>query len=205
MVRRMLLLVAMTVTAPAHALARSACLLGLLIAWAAPAGAQSFVSPFLGYNFGGDSGCPTVTNCEDKQLNAGLAIGRMGNLVAFETEIGYARDFFGDSPDVASSLLTVMGNMMLVPDLGPLRPYGLVGLGLMRTRVELDAESILAAENQVAWNIGGGAMLFFGEHVGLRGDIRYFHSLQELPVINFDIGGERIDFGRASVALLLRF
>jgi opacity protein-like surface antigen len=180
-------------------------MLVLLVLFAAPASAQSFVSPFIGYNFGGDSGCPTVTNCEDKQLNAGLAVGRLGNLIGFETEIGYARDFFGDSPDVASSLLTVMGNMMLVPNLGPLRPYGLVGLGLMRTRVELDAESILAAENQVAWNVGAGAMVLFGEHVGLRGDIRYFHSLQELPVVNVDIGGERIDFGRASVALLLRF
>jgi opacity protein-like surface antigen len=98
-----------------------------------------------------------------------------------------------------------MGNVMVVPNLGPLRPYGTVGLGLMRTRVELDVESILASENQIAWNIGGGAMLFLGRHVGLRGDIRYFHSLQELPLIGFDIGGERIDFGRASGALMLRF
>lgn len=169
------------------------------------ASAQSFVSPLIGYNFGGSSGCPTITDCEDKRLNAGVAIGRLGNLLGAETEIAYARHFFGDMAGGSSSLLTVMGNVMVVPNLGPLRPYGLVGLGLMRTRVELDAESILAAENQIAWNVGGGAMLIFSRHVGLRGDIRYFHSLQELPVVGFDIGGERIDFGRASVALLLRF
>jgi opacity protein-like surface antigen len=172
---------------------------------AGEARAQSFVSPLIGYNFGGDSGCPTITNCEDKQLNFGIGVGRLGNLLGAETEINYARHFFGDFPGGSSSLLTWMGNVMVVPNLGPLRPYGTVGIGLMRTRVDLDVEAIMAAENQIAWNVGGGAMAFFGRHVGLRGDIRYFHSLQELPVIGFDIGGERIDFGRASAALMLRF
>jgi hypothetical protein len=27
--------------------------------------AQGFISPFLGYNFGGDAGCPEITDCKD--------------------------------------------------------------------------------------------------------------------------------------------
>ena len=39
------------------------------------ASAQGFISPFLGYNFSGDSGCPQITNCEDKHANFGVAFG----------------------------------------------------------------------------------------------------------------------------------
>jgi hypothetical protein len=36
---------------------------------------------------------------------------------------------------------------------------------------------------EVAWNFGGGLMVFFGTHAGIRGDIRYFRTFQ------------RVDFG----------
>jgi hypothetical protein len=51
---------------------------------AAPARAEGFVSPFIGYNFGGDSGCPQITNCDDKRLNAGVAIGALGSVFGVE-------------------------------------------------------------------------------------------------------------------------
>jgi opacity protein-like surface antigen len=167
--------------------------------------AQTYISPLVGFDFGGVSGCPTITDCEDKRLNAGIAFGRMGPVLGVETEIAYARDFFGKAPDVASSLLTWTGNVMLIPDFGLLRPYGLVGIGLMRTRVELTVPGIVNAHNQFGWNMGGGAMLFFGSHVGIRADVRYFRSVQELPVLNIPIEGDQIDFGRASAALVFRF
>src|SRR5437870_269800 len=64
----------------------------LLVASAAPVEAQSFVSPYIGYNFGGDSGCPTITNCEDKKLNAGVAFGSLGAGFGAELDVGYAKD-----------------------------------------------------------------------------------------------------------------
>jgi hypothetical protein len=57
-----------------------------LLASAAPARAQGFIALFAGYNFGGDAGCPEITGCEDKRLNAGMAIGRMGALFGSEQE-----------------------------------------------------------------------------------------------------------------------
>ncbi len=177
----------------------------LICASTAVARAQTYISPLVGFDFGGVSGCPAIAECEDKRLNAGMAFGRMGPVLGVETEIAYARNFFGDAPDVASSLLTWTGNVMLIPDFGVLRPYGLIGIGLIRPRVELTVPGVVNAHNQLGWNVAGGAMLFFGRHVGLRADIRYFRSVQEIPVLEIPIEGERIDFGRASAALVFRF
>lgn len=183
-------------------------LLTLLLAFAAVPGAhaQGYISPLIGYDFGGNSGCPAIDDCEDKNLNAGVAIGRMGAITGFEVELAYARNFFGEAPGLSSNVLTLMGNIMLNPDLDPFRPYVLVGLGLIRTQVELTPSGVLQTENShFGWDIGGGLMIFFGDHVGIRGDVRYFHAFQDLDVLGFELSGEQLDFGRAAGALVFRF
>jgi hypothetical protein len=50
----------------------------------APASAQFFVYPFAGYNFGGDSGCPEITACDDRRLNWGISVGAVGRVVGIE-------------------------------------------------------------------------------------------------------------------------
>lgn len=186
---------------------RLACLLlaGVLCG-ALDARAQGFVSPLIGYNFGGSSGCPAIDDCEDKNLNAGVAIGTMGAFAGFEVEAAYAKNFFGEAPGFESNVLTVMGNVMLVPNLHPFRPYLLTGLGLIRTNVELTPSGILDSSNSnFGWDIGGGLMIFFGDHVGIRGDIRYFHAFQDLDILGFSLDGEKLDFGRAAGALVFKF
>ena len=173
---------------------------------ASDARAEAFLSPFIGFNFGGDASCPEITDCEDKRLNAGVSIGRLGSVLGFETDFGYAKDFFGSAPGFSSSVLTLTGNVMLVPDLGPVRPYALVGLGLIKTRVEFTPESLLTTDNnELGWNIGGGAFIFFGEHVGIRGDVRYFHSFEDLEILGITLGDTNLDFGRASGAIVFKF
>ena len=49
--------------------------------------AQGFVSPLIGYDFGGDSGCPEITGCEDKKLNVGVGLGTLGAVFGFELDI----------------------------------------------------------------------------------------------------------------------
>jgi opacity protein-like surface antigen len=168
--------------------------------------AQGFISPFIGFNFGGDSGCPEITGCEDKNLNLGVAFGAMGSIFGFEEEFGYAKDFLGTAPGFSSNVLTLMSNVMLVPKLGPVRPYVLAGVGLIKTHAELTSANLLTTDNnQFGWNVGGGLMGFFGEHVGLRGDIRYFHAFQDLSVLGVTLGNQKLDFGRASVGLVFKF
>src|SRR6202163_4300872 len=120
------------------------CILGiaLTLGLATEVRAQGFVSPFIGYDFGGDAGCPQITNCQDKKLNAGVAIGSMGSILGFEEELGYAKDFFGSAPGLSSSVLTLMSNLMVVPAIGPVHPYVLGGLGLIKSHIQFTAASI---------------------------------------------------------------
>lgn len=176
------------------------------LAFPRPAAAQRFVSPLLGYDFGGDSGCPTIAGCEDKKLNAGVGVGTLGPIVGLELDISYAKNFFGEAPGYSSSVLTVMGNLLLGPQIGPVRPYGTGGLGLIKTHIDLTPGLLLQADNNhVGWNLGGGLMIFVGEHVGIRGDVRYFHAFQDLEVLGLPLGSTKLDFARASTAVVFRF
>ena len=51
--------------------------------------------------------------------------------------------------------------------------------------------------NDLGVNIGGGVHGFFSDNVGLRGDLRYFRSLQDTePDGEFDLGLSDFDFWR---------
>jgi opacity protein-like surface antigen len=97
--------------------------------------------------------------------------------------------------------------VMFVPAVGPVRPYALVGLGLIRSQVDVTNGTLLASSgnNDVGWDVGGGVFVSFGDRVGVRGDIRYFHSFEEFTVAGFPLGDADVDFGRASAALVLKF
>src|SRR5262252_1220481 len=109
-----------------------ATLLGLVSAQRAHA--QGFVSPFIGYNFGGDAGCPSITNCDEKRANYGVSFGAIAKFIGFEVEIAYTPDFFGAIGNTDSNVLTSMGNVMLAPKFGAVQPYGVAGLGILRTK-----------------------------------------------------------------------
>jgi hypothetical protein len=179
----------------------------VLLGSAVPSRAQGFIAPFAGYNFGGDAGCPEITGCEDKRLNAGVAMGNMGGLFGFEQEFAYTRDFFGSAPGLDSSVLTIMSSMMVTPRIYPIRPYFALGLGFIRTNLELNAASLLlggGGDNGFGWNIGGGVMLGT-RHIAVRADIRFIHAFDDLEFEGVTISDTELDFGRASIGLVLSF
>src|SRR5215211_3936645 len=91
----------------------------LLSCSATAAHAQAFISPYAGYNFGGDSAnCVSLQNCEEKRLNLGVSFGTTHGILGFEEDIGYARDFFGKTPGSSNAVLTVMSNLLLVVPAG---------------------------------------------------------------------------------------
>src|SRR5215831_133294 len=124
----------------------------------ARAHAEGFISPLIGFNFGGDASCQSASNCEDKRLNFGVGLGAMNAVVGFEEEFAYARDFFGVQPGLQnSSVLTLMSNFMIVPKIGPVRPYVLAGVGLIKTHTEFTTAALLSTDNNnFGWDIGGG-------------------------------------------------
>jgi opacity protein-like surface antigen len=178
----------------------------VIIGSARPTSAQGFISPFFGYNFGGDAGCPEITDCEDKHANYGVAFGALGSVVGFEAEFAHTNDFLGaSSVNESTDVLTFMGNFMFAPKFGPIQPYGLAGIGLIRTSFESAGED--QDENQAGYDLGGGLMAFFSSHVGIRGDVRYFHAFEVLDLTRFpNLKQEtKLDFGRFSVAVVFKF
>jgi opacity protein-like surface antigen len=168
--------------------------------------AQGFISPSLGYNFGGNVGCQSATDCNDKNWNWGGSIGALGSVVGFEAELTYEGEFNGDRPDRRTKVTTGMGNFMIAPKISIVQPYGLIGLGLIRTDVENKILNVSEAQNQFGWNIGGGVIIYLQRHVGLKGDIRYYHSVGSLNVLGFDVlGGDKIDFGRVGLGMVFKF
>jgi len=190
--------------------ARTVILIGfcLLLAAATPSRAQGFISPLIGYDFGGNSGCPEISNCEDKRTNLGVAIGTMGAILGFEEEFADAKNFFGSVGTQSSSVITLMSNIMIVPAIGPVHPYVLGGLGLMKAHVDFTRTDLLSTtNNSLAWDLGGGVTVLFGGHLGVRGDIRHFHSTKDftIPFLGTTAVTEKLTFGRASAALVLAF
>ena len=84
---------------------------------------------------------------------------------------------------------TAFGNVMLgIPFGGQkgfgIRPYGLVGIGAVRPDGDAFATQFELSENKVGWDFGGGVMMFFTSHVGIRGDIRYFRTFEALDFLD---------------------
>jgi opacity protein-like surface antigen len=184
----------------------SVLLVVLVFGASSAASAQSFISPFIGYNFGGDAGCPEISNCDDKRRNLGIAFGSIGSVLGVEAEFSFIDNFFGETPGTSSHVLTFMGNVMFAPKFGLLQPYALAGLGLIKTHAEISAAGLLESDNNnFGWDVGGGAIFYFGEHVGARGDIRYFHAFQDLDILGLVLGDTKLDFGRLSGGVLFKF
>lgn len=181
-----------------------ACVIGLTTLTAVPARADGFISPFYGYNFGGDSSnCASLRNCEDKRSNFGVSLGSTHGIFGVEEDISYARDFFGKTPGTANAVLTVMSNVMLVVPAGPIQPYGIIGVGLIRPHVKLDTSSLSLDKNAFGWDIGGGLNIFLGRTLGVRGDVRRMKTLNNVTLGLFS--NDKLEFWRGSVGVTLRF
>lgn len=180
--------------------------LGMLGGVAQPASAQVFLGPIGGYNFGGDSGCATVTGCKDKNLNIGGAFGNYGDLFGLEEEFSYAKDFYGQNASYNSSVATLMTSLLLSPDVGRIKPYGLIGVGLIKSNVEFGNLSQLKSNlNTIAWTLGGGIVGQLSERFGVRGEVRFIRAMKDREIFGIQAEGSKIRFARIGVGLLLFF
>jgi hypothetical protein len=179
---------------------------------AAPARADVLFIPFFGVNFGGDAGKDFSESFDSSQFSWGASIAAMGaGVFGVEGDFGYSPDFYGKTDAGGSSVMTVMGNLVLgIPFGGQsgfgVRPYGVVGMGLMRSQAEFGGLAD-GDDNKFAWNFGGGIMMFFGNSVGIRGDVRYFRTFEALDILGIDIANPpgKLDFTRGSFGVVFRF
>ena len=183
-----------------------------VVAWtAAPAGAQWMVAPYLGMNVSGD--------VEQGKGGPGGSAGYLGGRIGFELDVMRYQHFFKDSDvfpldpaappnctpsagprctDIDTDAAGFMGNVVLPVRLqrtAKWRPYATTGLGLIRAWTnEADRH-----QNNLGFNAGGGVIYSLSQHVGLRGDLRYFLVLVDENnregVLFRDYGFLRVSFG----------
>jgi len=179
-------------------------LMAVVAAISAPAiaRAEGYVSPWAGVQFG--------SSVQEGRGSFGVNAGGMGSgVIGGEFGFGFSPSFFGTKTDFGNNtVLDVMGNVIVGVPIGGTRgggarPYFTAGLGLIRTQI--DGGNVFTPEthsNNLGYNIGGGAMGFFNQHVGVRGDVRYLRTLQGDVINNLDLGG--FHFWRASFGVVFR-
>jgi opacity protein-like surface antigen len=187
--------------------------LGLLLGVGAPAPAlaDGMIVPFIGVNFAGNSGRQFSRAIDAKRLDWGASFAFMGaGVLGLEADIAHSPDFFGRTDIGGSSVPTATGNLLIGIPIGGqtgvgFRPYALAGAGVIRSKVDALGGVSSVSDTKAAWDFGGGAMFFFGTHVGLRVDLRYFRTFSPLDLIDIIDSRERLDFARASTGVILRF
>lgn len=186
------------------------------------ASADWLFTPFIGMNWGS-----SVTFTDDfgdfedefeKRANFGASLAWMGaGIAGFELDFGYSPNFFESTEGDAdfdygdNNLTTFMANLVLGAPIGGqsgagIRPYASGGVGIIRSRIG-DAEDLFdITSNDWGFNVGAGITGFFADNIGIRGDVRYFRSLQDNePDDEFDVALGDLRFWRGSVGITFRF
>lgn len=180
-------------------------LAGLLIVSAAAlapgASAETYLTPFAGVAFGGDS--------RDTPLSYGGSLTFRGEdgVLGFAVDFGHQPKFFGDDPLVREShVTTLMGNLVFkTPGRNGLYVSG--GLGLLKANARDVSGFFEVDSNELGVNVGGGFTFFPGEgRIGLQADLRYFRSLTDPePDDEFDVDFGDLDYTRATAGVAFRF
>jgi len=72
--------------------------------------------------------------------------------------------------------------------------------------VQGDDDLFEVDNNEFGFNLGGGAIIKTTNHVGFRGDVRYYRTLEDPDEDNeFDVGVGNFDFWRATAGVTFRW
>jgi opacity protein-like surface antigen len=104
------------------------------------------------------------------------------------------------------------GGALIGPTVGRAKPYVALGAGDLHLNVTKlssvvvpNPESI--SNNYFTFNAGGGLMGFFTNHLGVRGDLRYFRAfgIKVTDVEKNPLALDHFNFWRASFGLAVKF
>lgn len=172
----------------------------------APARADGYVTPWVGVN--------SLSSGDESNGTLGVTTGYMGGGVfGFEADFGYSPDFFvaNDGLFQKRTGMTMMGNFILGIPIGGthgagVRPFVSGGVGVVWTNSERDTiVEVSRSNNALGYNLGVGMMGFFNQHIGLRGDLRYFRTLEDTNLgSGFDFSPGALRFWRVSGGVTFR-
>jgi opacity protein-like surface antigen len=181
------------------------------------ASADWLFTPFLGSTFGGSANLGgqggDFKDEFERKLNYGASLAATGaGSIGFELDFGYSPNFFGLSDDTNFNLTgdgnvtTLTGNLLIGPSSGRVRPYVVGGVGLIRSKVDNPSQFFdKVSTNDFGLDAGAGIIGLFSENVGLRGDIRFFRSLQDNDPDSFDLSLGSFKFWRGTLGITFKF
>jgi opacity protein-like surface antigen len=176
----------------------------------AAAHADWLFTPSIGTGFGG-----SATGSE--HLTYGASIGWMGaGVLGWEADLAYTPEFFeGDDDDLDAfddnNVTSFMANVIVGVPVGGqtgggVRPYFSGGAGIMQSNVSSDEELFDINSNEFGINLGGGVMGFVSDHVGFRGDVRYYRALTDpAPDGDIDLDLGDFNFWRGTAGITFRW
>ena len=172
--------------------------------------AQGFlINPFFNTTLTSPSGSGGHT-----KRGFGVAFGTNGKIFGAETEISYHPEIIDTSLDGAakSKVITFSEDLVFGPTVGHVKGYGAVGAGDLHLNVSSlsklaspEAESL--SSNYFTINVGGGAIGYITNHLGIRADLRYLRAygidFAALESENFSL--KHFDFWRLNIGLAAKF
>jgi hypothetical protein len=173
------------------------------------ASAEWQFTPMYGFTFGGDTSLALNESVGARRWNFGGSVRLLGaGPFGVESVFVYVPGFFEPSPTVtASRSLALMGNVVLtIPrawnEYG-LRPFVSAGLGLLHASHNDPVLPI--SENLPGYNVGGGAVGFLTDRVGLRFDLRYYGNLKPTGDPAASFGRVRLHYWTGSVGVVFKY
>lgn len=190
-------------------------LCGLLTAMPpARASAEWQFSPFIGFTFLGST---TIVDPDDavrlRHWNLGGTVSLVGRgPLGVESVFVYVPGFFerGNSAAVTESRsYALMGNMVLTIPRGwneyGLRPFVSSGVGLLHAFQKNERDVFPVRQNLFGYNIGGGAVGFLTDRVGLRFDLRYYRNLRPSSEPDVSFGRVRLHYWTGTVGVVFKY
>jgi len=172
------------------------------------AAAEWQFTPFIGYTFKGST---TIVDfdldddpdrrrvaTDETRINFGGSVRLIGaSPIGVEAYYVHTPGFFDARPFnialpriVESRTYAVMGNVVLSTPLSwnryGLRPSLSAGIGLMHASARDQISIIPYRLNLLGMNVGGGAVGFLSDHIGVRFDLRYFRNIKGVPLEDLD-------------------
>jgi outer membrane protein with beta-barrel domain len=165
--------------------------------------ADGYVSPWAGVNF-------AAGRLDNGRGSFGVQAGGMGaGIVGGEVDFGYSPSAFGNQNDFGNnSIINLMGNVIVGVPIGGtygkgFRPFVTGGLGLIRSQIDGGSTfNVASSSNNLGWDLGVGAMGFFNDHAGIRGDLRYFRNVTGDVIGGFDQSS--LHFWRLGFGVVIR-
>ncbi len=167
--------------------------------------ADVYLTPFVGTTFGGDA---------SQKFSWGTSLSFVNDTpIGFDLDFGLTPDFFGGNSNFGltgdNNVTSLTADVTIGAPMGynhSIRPYAVVGVGLLRTFVDSPNVFDNVTKNDWGYNVGGGLVGFFSDHVGLKGDVRYYRRIKSDADNGFlGLGNGQLDFWRGTIGLALRF